>query len=35
MKQKKLMLLGEIRCLLPVIDAVHWIGAYVVEEVEA
>ena len=35
MKQKKLMLLGGIRYLLPVIDAAHRIDAYVVGEVKA
>ena len=35
MKQKKLKLLGGIRYLLPVVDAAHWLVAYVVEEVEA
>ena len=29
-KQKKLMLLGGIRYLLPVIDAAHKLGAYVI-----
>ena len=30
MKQKKLMLLGGIRYLLPVIDVAHKLGAYVI-----
>lgn len=30
MKQKKLMLLGGIRYLLPVIDAAHKLGAHVI-----
>ena len=34
MKQKELMLLGGIRYLLPVIDAVHRLGAYVMAGVE-
>ena len=35
MKKKKVMLLGEIGYLLPVIDAAHRIDAYVVGEVKA
>lgn len=33
MKQKKLMLLGGIRYLLPVIETAHKMGVYVIEEV--